>query len=395
MGYVNSEENLAQLRTGSVLYYIGIFFITIRFVCSCSTLLIIPDEVHTLLNVVIISLFIGKLLFQTYSLGRLLSISIFGVICIYSSSVSNEFFLLMSCLAIISGQNVNFNTVIRIMCSTKIILISFQILVYGLDHIFNSSLVMEKVFYRGQEIRYTLYFVHPNTVGLFTLWIIMELFFLHYDSLNLRIILIVSGIVFIVYYFCKSRTLITCYAFAILMIMLSKFNSPFTDKLLAQLSKYIYAICSVVSILFAIIYNSLLNSPFGFLFSSLNKLLSERLFAGSLAYQTFGLTLLGRSINFDKLQFVVDNAYVKIAVETGIIYLVIFSVAFYLVSKSLNKKYQIFIIVYVIYGISESIIINAFLCFPLLLLSLVLFSKGEDVKEFVGNGCKYDRLKYV
>lgn len=111
----------------------------------------------------------------------------------------------------------------------------------------------------------------------------------------------------------------------------------------------------------------------------IDNLLSGRVILGTYAYDTWGLSMFGQNIDYSTptnlvyniAGFTFDNVYTYLMMQLGFIYIVIISVLFAILARRSNNKVNIFIILWGLYGIIETHVMNAFNCFPIILISLL------------------------
>ena len=65
-----------------------------------------------------------------------------------------------------------------------------------------------------------------------------------------------------------------------------------------------------------------------------------------------------------------DNIYTYLLINIGIIWLVLLGILFYRISFMKNAKYNLFLIVWALYGITEVHGINPVMVFPILLIAV-------------------------
>jgi hypothetical protein len=122
------------------------------------------------------------------------------------------------------------------------------------------------------------------------------------------------------------------------------------------------------------------------MFDTLNEMFTGRLLYGAVAYDLKGLSIFGKNVTFDpKLYWngywidgmIFDNCYIWMMVSYGIAYLVLISFAAIAFNSRMDTRDRIFIILYSLYTIMEAYVMNAAICFPLLILGMYFTGKRE------------------
>lgn len=370
-------------KIGQKCYYIATIIMTMKVIIDYSSWINISGKLDNVLIVLSLSMFFYEILRQGYQLQEIVFIALGGIICLYSSVKCDSYNLMMSYFFIIASKHVKIEKAVMAMHYTKLVLVSLHILVYTVD-VFALGKAA-KVISRGEGklIRHSFYMSHPNVLAMFVLWIILEWLFLNYEKIKLSHISIWAFITAIVYYNTDSRTFIIVNVVMLLFMLIKNLKEELHKKML-QISQYIFVIIGGLVLTMVYFYAKTTGAVFTFL-SSVSKLLSERISLGSYALETYGFTLLGSNINFDlgwsdfykTDTLIIDNGYVVLAVNQGFIYLFIIALAFYCVSRASEDRVKLLIIAFSLFALTESFIVNAFLCFPLIFISMLLFRKKE------------------
>ena len=365
----------------NIYYYIAVFIISMKLMLDISRLIYIPEYIDNFLNFIFIFCMFIKLISIEFTQISFVAYILIGLLCAYSNIKIGNYYIFMSYLGIISCSDVDLKKVLKIALFTKTMILSIHIVYYIIRLCFNEEVFL--IYRRNGFIRHTFGLAHPNSVGLIVLWILLEILYLYYDQLNIFSGISIISIGCLFFYFTDSKTLIITLILTMALVACHKLNLKIITKGIFVFSKWGFSLLS----LFFYTCMTMYRKSSGLLNIVLNKLdaiLSGRIRSASYVYERNGLTLLGRLLEFDntwddvyKLDFVVlDTAYSRLMLYEGIFYLIIFCIGFIALSNYTKTKDQIFIISYLLYGISESIITNAFLCFPLLFLgSLCLYKK--------------------
>lgn len=236
------------------------------------------------------------------------------------------------------------------------VLIFFYILTILLNYfgIFNENIsrVILRKFEDFSKNRYTLGFAHPNTAMSLLLPIFFLIYYLYYDRTKILISMFIFIIGKIVFNYTYSRT-------TFLLILLFIFLILVNDKYIEKLKK-IFLLEGGITIFFTFFL------PYYFRNTFLNKLLSGRLILFYNYLTKFQITLFGNKeiIGYYKI-YPLDNVYLRILFENGIIGFILLIILIFYIMKILfkNKDYKairIFSIV-LIFGVMEGSALNYYL----------------------------------
>lgn len=197
----------------------------------------------------------------------------------------------------------------------------------------------------GIKIRYSLGFIHPNSVFLFFLPISFAGYYLYGEKLTYKIILLMSSIT--LYILSGSRT-----GFAII-IMLLFLNIIIKERNVIKIKKllpHLFIAFTIVSIFIAIKYGDDINN-------FVTEVLSNRpYFWKQYVDNDLMFTLVG---NHEIDGYIIDNFYILLLVGYGVIGYTIYMYSYYKSLKIMppNRKIMIIIFLFLIYGLFESNVI--------------------------------------
>lgn len=251
--------------------------------------------------------------------------------------------------------------------------IFFYILTILLDSI---GIIQGEFFYRrtitGITERHDLGFGHPNTAMMALLPIFFSIYYLWYDENKIKILGIILLFSQFIYKLTNSRT-------GYILVIIFLFLVIIKDKYFYKLRWFIYC-----EILFLLYFSICLPSKLKF--TVYNKLLSGRFWLFDYYLTNLEITLLGNR-EVEKLYriFPLDNTYIRILLEHGIIGLVL-SVCLIIYIFKLLYKYnnykaiRIFIIV-LIFGIMEGQALYFYFNIIYLIIYEYLIKKEKNEKN--------------
>lgn len=299
--------------------------------------------------IIIISLVIG---FTTYAITKnTLLLDLFFVIYASSNKKFEE---------ILKGD-----LVIKFVITTIILLAYFS----------GKTITRFEVTRDNEYIRNAFGFYHPNTFGMYIMMIYFEIMALS-KKINLKNILLGMLSIVIIYYTSNSRTAYFTIGifliFGLIMLSLKLFKKDDVKLYNLKLNKYLFLILTFISMAVTYLYG--IKSHFVL---KLNDLFSGRISLQYINMQKFPVTLFGNNIMFYRT---LDNGFLKLLLNYGIISVIIYWGIFYLNFRKLmrNKDDVMTIILFALlyFTISESTMLyiyyNIFL--------LYFFCKQEDSK---------------
>lgn len=383
---LNSIRNVNMNRNSKIqvqlLYYIAVIVIVSKLILAYSELFVLSDTVNSILNFSFIGLMLIKLLSSVeLKIKKIyIAFTIFALIAFYTSIQIDNYIILFSTLGIIALKQMNVRSIIKLSFFVKVFWLSIHLLCFIFAMIFNPEIIQHSLI--DGVVRYRIFLTQPNTACMLFLWTIFEFMYLYYDRLNFSKMvfctILFSAIVFIT----KSKTSLIAYIFAWILIFFRK--KDFLRKSITFFSKFGYIILTAIFVTMTIIYTK---SPIAKL---LNTFFTGRLAGAAKAYDLYGFTFfgqyikLGTKIAWDAVYGVtsiwLENAYSMMFINYGIFYAIIIAVALWIASDYLTTKDKLFVCVMLVYGMSESYIVDIYLCFPLLLVANAIYDKEKYIK---------------
>lgn len=258
------------------------------------------------------------------------------------------FYLILTCWLF---KNDDLKIVIKFILKVSVITTVFVIIYYfiskyGLDKIYTIST-------RGETLRYSLGFIHPNSLGLIIFNEIMMYLYVEFHKNN-GIKFIISFIfTYLMYLVTDSRTAFIASILCILLFLIAEIRVNTIKKIIKVIGYYIFPIMGIFFVVLVYLYGK--ENSLGL---KINELLSGRLMLTKTGYDLFGTSLFGLSNSyiysfFEDAYFYLDSLYAYLAIEFGFIWFFIFSILIYISLKKANIEDSIMITLLSIYSISE------------------------------------------
>lgn len=355
------------------------------------------DIILKLLRYVSYIAFITKILIDLKHDKKItISIILLSIVALIVVIFSKNKSIIFLFLALMASRKLKKNKLLKIIYYiffvTYIIIIALALL----------NIIPDWTFKRGNTIRHSLGYIYAtDCIGIY-LAIIFMYAFLKKSKANLLEIMSLELINIFLYKYTDGRLSFILISILLCMLVLSKisiikklFNSKETQKI-------IKIICYSLPIIMFIAYNCLTYaySQNSGIAKKIDKLLSSRLKYTAQAYETYGVPIFGKNIewhgwggygytNLDKMDEFeynfVDSSYARLIFDYGIVFsLIVILMYTYILIKNFNKRnyWTVFLLILVlIWSFIEPYIINLGRN-PLTLLLVPIFELGAiDLKN--------------
>ena len=379
------------------LFELAMIIYTIKDILEPTELFRRPEWLDTLFVLAFLGVIAWKLLLEKYTYLQLVLMVAGAAMCTYTCVKGNYFYVLISYMCILGVRHVDLQAVMRKVGWIKIVAVGVHVGYYGICRVIMPSKI--HYIWRNGVKRSSFFLSHPNTFSMVVLWATAALAYGYYKTINRGQIALLWGINLFFYCYTNSNTslMVSTIIYGLMLLDKSKVKIDFG----LNAAKYVFGMFSVLIPLFATAYTRL-SGPLLSIYEWLNDFFTGRLLFGSYVYDVYGISWLGRSLYFPPKiywhghwfdEMVFDNAYLWMFVIYGYVYILILSVAFFLVGRKASNLEKIMMIGYSFYGIMEAYILSASHCFPLMFIGLYLYQwLDRDAKK---NKSKYLEPKLV
>lgn len=355
-----------------ILYIFATFIIVTKLILAYSEVLPVPEFLNSIMNYAFIALMLLVILckFNSRLKVKYLWLLVFVALAMYSSMQTKNYILLYSALGIAAIKGMDRKDLIAIIRTsfyTKIFWLSLHFILFVMLMVLAPHEVVYSVI--GDEVRYRILLSQPNTCAMLFLWMLIEYTYLNFNKLSIQSFLLCTIIYTTVMCLTKSKTSIVIYVLLWIMILFK--NSANLNKITRFVSKYGFILLTIVFAYLTVMYAQL---PFA---RELNEALTGRLAGAAKVYSMSGFTILGQYLSlgttfeWDSFYGVtsiwLENTYTMLLLNLGAIFAIIFAAMLWKAADILFSKDRIYICLMLVYGITESYIIDIFLCFPLLI----------------------------
>lgn len=374
------------------IYYLGILLITLIRLIQDSTLFNLSGYVVTGIKIIAAGCFFVKIITRKYAKKEFLidgMLLIFGVICVFITKIE---MVLLTLMILIGIKDIDIKKVVKIVFYVSVIVITIHSVSYLNAYIFHKE-TLKLLLTKDLQVRHYIYFSHPNMFAGIIFGMILEWIYLY--GRNIKKIykyIIIAIVATIVYNVTISRTTLILFEILALGLFFVDLNKSIINKFISIISKYIFAVISIIVVIFLIFYKTDNNNKY---VQKIDEALSGRITLGMYARDKYGNSIIPQYIDFEEKiesryaqKLVIDNFYMRYSLSYGIISLVIISIIVWNASRKSNTFEQLYIIIFAIWGITEGVIFDVAICIVLLLIADRLLN--DEVQAIVKGEKKDD-----
>lgn len=372
------------------IYYINVVLLVLKIYYSISEIFIIPNFISKLITLYILSTFALNLLINTYrkkyGLKTILIEYAIVFISIYSSLVSKDFNILITCFLIIGIKDVDLKKTLRIILKINAIMLLIHFVFYIITWIFNAENLVVKYNADGDK-RYCFFLNNPNQLSIILFSTYSTYIYLKYENIKLMDYIIGLILCIFIYLFPKSRTSSIIAMIFIGLIAISKVDNKIIKKIIYCTSKYLFIAICIITFIFIIKFNDLRKEQFIW---KIDTILSGRIWYTNLAFENYGLTLFGQNINYEQVmkydkEIILDNFYAKMILNYGIVLLIMIATWFIYINKKLKIEDCVLVIIFSIVGVTEFHMSNACIGIALLVVGAIQNEHDNKINEKIIN----------
>lgn len=338
------------------------FFILIEVMYGFElTFIRIPNGIYTILLYASVFCFICAVSMTKWTVSEAMR-AIFMLIialAVYISSKESLYLLLM--FAAIIMHCIDYKKALTTIFVMRLIILIIVITLSLFSVIPVNQMIVSKGV-SGLATGYGLGYIHPNDLAqaIFILCIIYLC--IRRNKIDIKDKILFFLVTVINYSITKSRTIFIISIFILFMLIINNFNLG--NKMLIYSAIPIYIVAVLISLVIPYLYNESTGILRNIAFIA-NGILSGRFSNASMLFQNFPVTLFGKIVNTDILQSiygydVIDNGYVFLLFNYGIIgSLTILILYFYVIKKLIKRKeivYLIMVLAFLLLGTMENVV---------------------------------------
>lgn len=354
-------KEINKVKDSELLFYLAYVIWTVNFVINQTYYSdILPvSEIYNILRVVIYLLLYTKFIIDNPYNKKILSfIIIMGLVFI--TTINSKLVSIMEIfLFIYSARNIDIKRIIKI---SLILHISLMIIIVVSSFI---GIIENNVWYReDNSIRYGIGYRYTTFLANYFFHIVLMYVFLK-ELKNVTLVECISIIIInkVIYYYTDTKAVFYLVNLAIIMLYIYSKNNVILEKTFIQknICKYCFPIFALITILITKSYTSS-----NYILNIMNKVLTGRLSLGKLAYDQYGISILGQPIIWNtgnigvdewgiQVYNYVDSSYVNILLNFGLVILIFICIGFVIVGKEAVKMNNINLYIVLIFIALHSI----------------------------------------
>lgn len=337
------------------------------------------------LKTVFLILSLMRVFTLSYKLKELLTMGAIGLLVLMVTYQSKSSILLTSYLLMIGAKEINLKKIAILTLSVLALTTCFIILFAQLNLLDNLQLFRVET----GEIRYSLGFGHPNTLGMIFLVICLLWMYIRYETIKWWDFSLWGILCVVIDQLINSRTSLYMIFLLIGLIIVFKI---FPTKLLTNRFFKLTIVLLFPILLMITVFLMLNYPPKNELFRTIDKLVSGRIRLANFFYNEYGVQMFGQPIkligtieaqyNFSGKPQLLDNMYMQLLVHYGWWATTTFIGSYVLFMKRAFKHQDvpiiIFSIVIAVYGLTEVYPLN--LLYNFSLLAMMKYYGNADKK---------------
>lgn len=370
-----------------LIYEIGILIFIIKIFLGINVFFKTSNLVDNFLNCLACVAIIVSYWHKRYSKKRLLFIGISTFILAFFSKRVDNYYFFISWLIICRIDKNNFQRIIKLIYRIEVILVIFIIIMSIICLIFDYKIDLLFSYRRGIKA-FNFGFVHSNLFSAILVNILNMWIWLNYNRITKKVYIYLFIINICNYYFTKTRTSFIIVNFLLFIIFIIKnYNQKFLKVILKFFSKYLFLALGFTVALLTHLY--LENNKISLI---VDRILTGRIKLATYALVNYKYTFLGQFINFkinwdtifELNNFTFDCLYSQLFFNFGVIWFMFLSFSFYKISKKLDERSTILLMIWCLYGITEMHGILCFFGFQVLFLGLIFKENNQNLLLYEG-----------
>lgn len=357
-------------KNKNILLTFGIIIMMLKWLIHISNFIEIPEIFNDVINIIYFFCTIPKIISTPKNKIIMWSIILLTMITFILSKNVN---LLITFLTIGAVDNDGINKYITMLLKISLWYLIIHIILSIVYYCIGNTDILTLTHTRG--VRWSLGLKHPNSLAIMSFNMILMYVWLVWDNIKRKNIIIIIFVTIITYTLTLSKTSMFASIFLIILIYCQKNNIIFSYW--RKIFLYLFPVISILAMISVILYpfqNSIIEIA--------DKLLNKRIWIGWTWYENNGFTLIGQNVkteHFSNILF--DSIYTQFLINLGFIWIIIISALLFMVAK-IGEDKDIFILTFfIIYGVTEVMMLNIYYFIALIALIPIL-EKIEILKKY-------------
>lgn len=386
--YLMKSIEKQTLRFHNFYLFVFILWYSTEIMMNIKLEMIFGITVHTInamINICILALLMFQmvLLLPSYKKRDFFIIAGITLPIVAAAILSGNKQLLSAWMFIVAAKEVSFENIIKAVYRTLCMMIPLVIFLHL------TGVIEEFTKPRGDELRHSLGFAHPNQLGIVLFQLVVCHCYLHRNKIRAVDFILVSAALLFTYIVPNSQS--ACLSMFLLLavwIFCGKFQNcrPKIKNVYGKALVMLALLCNAGSVFLSIV--DVRRFPF---LRKIDFLISDRFATGYITLQVYGIRLWGQPVFLHEEERIrmgmadgagrlyLDNSYLSLLIRYGVISYFIFSVAYLMLMNYFRKKEQYFMVsvlfVFAVYGVMENCLFSAFHNVFLLTFADMLYEK--------------------
>lgn len=377
---VSGEFKIDSLKIKSGLE-LGIVLMIAKTILLSSVNLPYSNTIDNVLTIAVCMIFMFSIWKQDYQIKRLIFSGVLVLAALYSSVKIDNSALLITVLTCLAIRDSDIERILHFMFSYLFLFFLIQISWSFILWMFGKGEIY--YYYQGQLV-FHLGYGNKNKLSIIIYNLILMWTYLNFDRIHMKHVVVLCVISCLTFLLARTKTFLIEIVVTLLLLTVLNMKKPVFDKMIHLISGILFPSLFVVTNFLVVHYldnNRIVNM--------INKLLTNRIRLGAYAYENYGFTLLGQTINyniewdrtFGLTAFTFDNVYSFLAMNQGILWGMILTICLWKLSRLKEKRISYCIILWSLYAMTEVHGLDCYIMFPLILITYILKNNAWKKKE--------------
>lgn len=333
---VSGEFKIDSLKIKSGLE-LGIVLMIAKTILLSSVNLPYSNTIDNVLTIAVCMIFMFSIWKQDYQIKRLIFSGVLVLAALYSSVKIDNSALLITVLTCLAIRDSDIERILHFMFSYLFLFFLIQISWSFILWMFGKGEIY--YYYQGQLV-FHLGYGNKNKLSIIIYNLILMWTYLNFDRIHMKHVVVLCVISCLTFLLARTKTFLIEIVVTLLLLTVLNMKKPVFDKMIHLISGILFPSLFVVTNFLVVHYldnNRIVNM--------INKLLTNRIRLGAYAYENYGFTLLGQTINyniewdrtFGLTAFTFDNVYSFLAMNQGILWGMILTICLWKLSRLKEK----------------------------------------------------------
>ena len=386
-------KRISAIPASELIFNSGLVLLVIKVMTQYSEVIASSRFVDEVLSVAASICLIVSVLARRHSTKMLLTFAAVTLLACITAVCVGSLSMILTVLTCIAVCGRELDAVVRLIfrCEAAFVVLN---IVTALLHMPFGYTMLTRV---SGEMRCNLGFSHPNCFSIILVNLTCMWLWLNYDRIRKSDIVRITFIHLFFYTLTDCRTALLG-MIVVLLLFIVFYHRKAASRLLSVMAGAVVPAAAVV--VFILITRFTSGDK---IVRMVDEALSWRVRLGAYGYEHFGVTFFGQDLSnitvkwdsfWDLTELTFDNVYSYYIVNYGIVWILLVSWLLARTARMGIERHNIFIIVWAMYGVTETHTSNPFMMFSLLLVSVLYSAGGQDgrVYKWIKEKCSQSRV---